>query len=69
MGRRVLYWGVNSTRTKDTRTELQRIALAELAALRIVYGPVPIVGHHDLPGAQACPSFDARNEYEELWTE
>lgn len=64
--------GVNSAHEpKDTRTELQRIALAELlAALRIVYGPVPIVGHHDLPGVRkACPSFDARNEYEELWTE
>lgn len=51
----------------DNRTEAQRLALRGLLKeLRLKYPKAVIVGHRDLNGAKACPSFDAREEYKEL---
>lgn len=48
---------------KDTRTEAQRKALADLITkLRGRYGNIPVYGHRDF-SSKACPCFDARKEY------
>jgi N-acetylmuramoyl-L-alanine amidase len=50
---------------KDTRTLAQKTALrALIQGLRNRLGPLPVVGHRDVPGTRkACPSFDAKAEY------
>ena len=49
---------------KDTRTELQKEALEELLCyLKIKYSASKVYGHRDF-STKACPSFDAREEYE-----
>lgn len=51
---------------KDTRTEAQKDALVQLLVhLRALYPKATIHGHRDF-AAKACPSFDARKEYESL---
>lgn len=48
---------------KDTRTEAQKRALQTvIASIRKRYGNIPVYGHCDF-AAKACPSFDARKEY------
>lgn len=50
----------------DTRTEAQKQALLTLLReLRTRYPKARILGHRDL-AHKACPSFDARKEYEGL---
>lgn len=52
---------------KDTRTPSQRIALRQLLTeLLMLYPNARIYGHHDFDKGKACPSFDAKNEYEAL---
>lgn len=50
---------------KDTRTEEQKEALVNLLCeLRLCYGG-EIYGHRDF-SSKACPSFDAKKEYENI---
>jgi N-acetylmuramoyl-L-alanine amidase len=50
---------------KDTRTEEQKEALVDLLCeLRLCYGG-KIYGHRDF-SSKACPSFDAKKEYENI---
>lgn len=63
--------GVEATRNekgeweaKDTRTEAQKKSLEELlCSLKLQYPLAKIYGHRDF-STKACPSFDARSEYE-----
>ena len=49
---------------KDTRTDAQKQALEEtLCYLKTLYSQAKIYGHKDF-STKACPSFDAREEYE-----
>lgn len=49
---------------KDTRTELQKEALDDLLCyLKILYASAKVYGHNDF-STKACPSFNARAEYE-----
>ena len=49
---------------KDTRTEAQKDALLDiLQELKEQYPKAKIYGHRDF-SVKACPSFDARSEYE-----
>ena len=50
---------------KDTRTEEQKESLVDLLCeLRLYYGGI-IYGHRDF-SSKACPSFDAKKEYENI---
>jgi len=50
---------------KDTRTESQKQSLDTLLeGLLVNYPDAQIVGHRDLDNGKACPSFDAKKEYE-----
>jgi N-acetylmuramoyl-L-alanine amidase len=50
---------------KDTRTEEQKKSLVDLLCeLRLYYGGI-IYGHRDF-SSKACPSFDAKKEYENI---
>ncbi len=53
---------------KDTRTPAQKKRLLTLLrTLRARYPDARIIGHRDIKGvAKACPSFDARKEYESI---
>lgn len=54
-------------RPKDTRTELQKNALLNLLLdLRKLYPQAKIYGHHDFEPGKACPSFNAKKEYQRL---
>lgn len=49
---------------KDTRTKIQKAALEDfLCYLKVLYSEAKIYGHRDF-SKKACPSFDARLEYE-----
>ena len=49
---------------KDTRTPEQKDSLLYiLKELKKLYPNAKIYGHHDFDKGKACPSFDARNEY------
>jgi len=52
----------------DTRTPQQKRALVDLITeLKLIYTEAKIWGHRDFPGvSKACPSFDAKSEYENL---
>jgi N-acetylmuramoyl-L-alanine amidase len=51
---------------KDTRNPAQKAALlGMLKYLKNIYPSAEIHGHRDF-AAKACPSFDARKEYEDL---
>lgn len=52
----------------DTRTDAQRKALLEvLKYWKSKYPEAIIQGHKDFPGVnKACPSFDAKKEYENI---
>lgn len=51
---------------KDTRTEAQKKALVELLTnLKTKFPEAEIIGHRDI-SEKACPSFDAKTEYEGL---
>jgi N-acetylmuramoyl-L-alanine amidase len=51
-------------RPKDTRTDAQKTGLlCLLRELRAKWPKAQIIGHNDLDGGKACPSFDARAEY------
>lgn len=52
----------------DTRTVAQRQALLlQLRKLRSLYPHAAILGHRDLPKvAKACPSFNAKDEYDSI---
>lgn len=53
-----------SGKPKDTRTPLQKQALARLLKqLRVKYPNAVICGHRDFAN-KACPCFDAKNEYQ-----
>lgn len=58
----------NTLTPKDTRTAAQKNALLKLLKeLKQRYPGAAILGHRDFPGvAKACPSFDARTEYQHL---
>ncbi len=55
-------------KAKDTRTPAQKSALLKLLKeLKQRYPNAAIRGHRDFPGvAKACPSFDAKKEYQHL---
>lgn len=55
-------------KAKDTRTPRQKQSLLYLLKeLRKLYPTAQILGHRDFPNVKkACPSFDAKNEYENL---
>jgi len=51
---------------EDTRTEEQKESLVELlTGLKSEYPNAKIIGHCDV-SEKACPSFDAKTEYEDL---
>ena len=53
-------------KAKDTRTDEQREALVDmLEYLKTTYPKVTIYGHRDF-SEKACPSFDAKKEYENV---
>lgn len=54
---------------KDTRTEAQKEALRfKLMALKQQFPHAEILGHRDFPDVRkACPSFDAKGEYKDIW--
>ena len=55
-----------SGKPKDTRTPLQKQALARLLKqLRAKYPNAVICGHRDFAN-KACPCFDAKNEYQNI---
>ncbi len=48
---------------QDNRTDAQKQALKQLIKeLRQAYGDIPVYGHRDFAN-KACPSFDAKKEY------
>lgn len=50
---------------KDTRTLAQKATLLTLLTdLRKLYPYARICGHHDFDSSKACPSFDAKSEYQ-----
>ena len=55
-------------RSKDTRTEAQKITMEELLrSLLVDYPNADIVGHRDLPGVhKACPCFDTKAWLKEI---
>lgn len=56
-----------SGKPKDTRTEAQKQAFRTLLSqLRKMYPHAKIYGHRNFTNAKACPSFDAKTEYENL---
>ncbi len=59
--------GVNSKHEpKDTRTACQKEALVSLLSwLKLQYEDIEIFGHNEISN-KACPSFDARKEYEKI---
>lgn len=58
----------NNNQPLDTRTQAQKVAIAELVAeLRAKFGHLPVMGHRDIPGVKkACPCFDAKREYNNI---
>ncbi len=58
----------NTLKAKDTRTKEQKRSLLKLLMeLKKLYPTAKILGHRDFPKVnKACPSFDAKNEYENL---
>lgn len=61
--------GINPQgRPADNRTPQQRAALLDtLREMRSRFPNAVILGHRDLPGVtEACPSFDARTEYQNI---
>ena len=53
----------DGTTPQDNRTEAQKVALKQLIKeLRQAYGNLPVYGHRDFAN-KACPSFDAKSEY------
>lgn len=52
----------------DTRTELQKAALARLVAgYKRRFPNAKVVGHRDMPNVhKACPCFDAKEEYKNI---
>lgn len=58
---------VHLQKSKDTRTEAQKMALLSLLIdLKKLYPSATIWGHHDFDKGKDCPSFDARAEYKNL---
>lgn len=59
--------GVDSKhKPKDTRTEAQKESLKNMVAwLKITFEDIDIFGHNEISN-KACPSFDARKEYENV---
>ncbi len=58
--------GVESdgTTPKDTRTDTQKLSLLNLiTVLKSMYPDAIVYGHRDF-STKACPSFDAKKEYE-----
>lgn len=55
-------------RSKDTRTEAQKITIEELLkSLCLDYPDAEILGHRDLPGVHKdCPCFDTKKWLEEI---
>lgn len=55
-------------RSKDTRTEAQKITMEELLrSLLVDYPDAEIVGHRDLPGVHKdCPCFDTKAWLKEI---
>lgn len=48
---------------QDNRTDAQKTSLRQLIKeLRQAYGNIPVYGHRDFTN-KACPSFDAKSEY------
>jgi len=61
--------GVNQkNKPKDTRTEEQKVSLLVAIQKAKKYSPNAIIqGHKDFPNVKkACPSFDAKKEYQNL---
>lgn len=59
--------GIDKTgKPKDTRTTAQKSAILELIRrIRSKFGNLQVIGHKDVKGvAKACPSFDAKTEYQ-----
>jgi N-acetylmuramoyl-L-alanine amidase len=59
--------GVENGKSKDTRTEAQKLAiLGLLKTLRKKYPKAIIQGHRDFGAKKACPSFDAKSEFKHI---
>lgn len=60
--------GINEAgEAEDTRTPEQKRTLIDLLTeLKICYNNAIIQGHRDFGANKACPSFDAKSEYESL---
>lgn len=57
----------NNKKPKDTRTEAQKEGLIKiLKELKVKYPKAKIYGHRDFTNMKACPSFDAKSEYQNL---
>jgi len=53
----------DGTTPQDNRTDAQKASLKQLIKeLRQAYGNIPVYGHRDF-ASKACPSFDAKTEY------
>lgn len=55
-------------KSADTRTELQKAALARLVAdYKRRFPNAKVVGHRDMPNVhKACPCFNAKDEYKNI---
>lgn len=53
----------DGTTPQDNRTDAQKVAIRQLIKeLRQAYGNIPVYGHRDFAN-KACPSYDAKTEY------
>lgn len=58
---------LSKQKSKDTRTEKQKIALLSLLVdLKKHYPKAVIVGHHDYDRSKDCPCFDAKGQYSRI---
>ena len=63
---------VHLQKAKDTRTDLQKMALLSLLVdLKKLYPKAQVWGHRDFDSGKECPSFNARSEYKKIiiWKE
>ena len=52
---------------KDTRTEIQKESLLHVLKTLMAMFPLATIYSHNEFANKACPSFDATNEYKDLW--
>ena len=58
----------NINTAKDTRTQAQQKAMADYCIKTKRQHPhIEVIGHNDLNPSKACPSFDAKAWFSEIW--